>query len=412
MRYIFLTLVVMLVGAPQAQAEAYEIGIQDRLSLRAVIWNEDQRAYENWAILAGEYLVQPDGSISVPLAGSVQARGLTASELSEALASAIAKNGGMNDAPRIAVEVVGYQPFYVLGDVNRPGAYPGVPGLTPLKAVALAGGLRTVGGLQGGAEADSIRIVGNLRGFLTDILRARARRARLEAILAGADGVAFPKDLSHPDGAAALAGVLNEERAIFASDKAAFERELASLEELKALLKSRVAGLESKRAGLAEQLRFSRQIAENLAGLNERGYAPATRLADSQRSLFELESRDTDMQNGIFAARQSIAENEREIIELSARKHTNATLDLQEVQAKLEHLRLSRMVLEDVLRSQGVGVASLPRTEVITRFKVARVSVADQEVVQDIGPTERMVSGDVLTVTTELVSDETEEVMQ
>ena len=36
--------------------------------------------------------------------------------------------------------MLNYRPFYILGEVNKPGSYPYVSGMTVLNAVAIAGG--------------------------------------------------------------------------------------------------------------------------------------------------------------------------------------------------------------------------------------------------------------------------------
>ena len=42
--------------------------------------------------------------------------------------------------PRVTIEVVNYRPFYILGQVNRPGSYSYVEGMTVRMAIAIAGG--------------------------------------------------------------------------------------------------------------------------------------------------------------------------------------------------------------------------------------------------------------------------------
>jgi polysaccharide export outer membrane protein len=42
--------------------------------------------------------------------------------------------------PSVSVEVLNYRPFFIIGEVNRPGSYPYVNGMTVINAVALAGG--------------------------------------------------------------------------------------------------------------------------------------------------------------------------------------------------------------------------------------------------------------------------------
>jgi polysaccharide export outer membrane protein len=45
--------------------------------------------------------------------------------------------------PRVAVSVISYRPFYILGEVNKPGAYPYTSNMTAMTAIALAGGHTT-----------------------------------------------------------------------------------------------------------------------------------------------------------------------------------------------------------------------------------------------------------------------------
>jgi len=80
-----------------------------------------------------------DGSISVPLIGQVSVKGQTASQLESKLESML-KAGFMKD-PKVTVAILDYRPFYVYGEVKKPGGYPYKDGLTVEKAIALAGGL-------------------------------------------------------------------------------------------------------------------------------------------------------------------------------------------------------------------------------------------------------------------------------
>ena len=55
-----------------------------------------------------------------------------------AVATALA-DGYVNN-PRVSIQVVSFRPFYILGEVNKPGEYPVSTGLTLVQAVAPAGG--------------------------------------------------------------------------------------------------------------------------------------------------------------------------------------------------------------------------------------------------------------------------------
>jgi len=86
--------------------------------------------------LTGDYQVNSGGYVALPLAGSVKALGLTPPELERALEKQFTK---LRD-PRVTVEVISSRPFYVMGEVQKPGEYPYRAGLNVLSAIAIAGG--------------------------------------------------------------------------------------------------------------------------------------------------------------------------------------------------------------------------------------------------------------------------------
>lgn len=85
------------------------------------------------------YVVGDAGSIALPLIAPVRASGLTVEELAAALAEAI-RARALVKAPSVSVQVQKYRPFYILGEVQKPGQYPYVPGMSVLAAVSIAGG--------------------------------------------------------------------------------------------------------------------------------------------------------------------------------------------------------------------------------------------------------------------------------
>ena len=107
---------------------AYKLGPGDKL--RVIVFGETG--------LTGEFSVDGTGFISLPLIGGVKAGGLTAPELGSQITRELA-DGYIKD-PRVSVEVLTYRPFYILGEIAKPGEYPFQSGLTVLDAVATAGG--------------------------------------------------------------------------------------------------------------------------------------------------------------------------------------------------------------------------------------------------------------------------------
>lgn len=108
--------------------EDYLLGPGDKV--RVTVFGEEA--------LTGEFQVSSAGAISMPLVGDLQASGLTVAEFQRRVEGAL-RAGYLLD-PRVSAEVLTYRPFFILGEVARPGTYPYTAGLTVLNAVATAGG--------------------------------------------------------------------------------------------------------------------------------------------------------------------------------------------------------------------------------------------------------------------------------
>jgi polysaccharide export outer membrane protein len=106
----------------------YALGAGDKL--RITVFGEED--------LTGEYAVTGNGTIAFPLIGDIAAVGHTLADVQEAIRAKLA-SGYIKD-PRVAVEVLEYRTFYILGEVNKPGEYPYRANLTLDQAVATAGG--------------------------------------------------------------------------------------------------------------------------------------------------------------------------------------------------------------------------------------------------------------------------------
>jgi polysaccharide biosynthesis/export protein VpsN len=89
--------------------------------------------------LSGEFQLDGEGVFAMPLVGEIQGGGLNARQLETEIEKRL-KDGGYLVNPQVGVEVLNYRPFYIIGEVNNPGSYQYVNGMTVINAVALAGG--------------------------------------------------------------------------------------------------------------------------------------------------------------------------------------------------------------------------------------------------------------------------------
>jgi polysaccharide export outer membrane protein len=130
-RAFTLAVAASLVFALPAYADGnpdYRLGSGDKI--RVTVYDE--------ADLSGEFQIDATGFVRLPLIGQIKALGLTGHDVETSIASALS-NGYLND-PHVNVEVTTYRPFYIVGEVLKPGEYPFSNGMTASSAVALAGG--------------------------------------------------------------------------------------------------------------------------------------------------------------------------------------------------------------------------------------------------------------------------------
>lgn len=109
--------------------EDFLLGPEDVLEV--VVWrNQD---------LSREVVIRPDGKVSMPLVGDVQASGLTADQLAERIAERL-KEFKENPVVSVSVKEVNSYNVYVLGEVSKPGKFQLKSYTTVLQAIAMAGG--------------------------------------------------------------------------------------------------------------------------------------------------------------------------------------------------------------------------------------------------------------------------------
>jgi polysaccharide export outer membrane protein len=118
---------VALPPVPVASAP-WPLGPGDKL--RIIVFEQNQ--------LGGEFVVDEDGAVSLPLAGRLKLAGLLTGQAEQLIADRLA--GRIVKNPKVNIDVLRYRPVYVYGEVTRPGAYEFAGNPSVIGAVTLAGG--------------------------------------------------------------------------------------------------------------------------------------------------------------------------------------------------------------------------------------------------------------------------------
>jgi polysaccharide export outer membrane protein len=128
-------------GGPAQKAAttdaSYVIGGQDVLDIS--VWKEPE--------LTRVVPVRPDGKISLPLLNDVQAAGLTPAQLAAQITENLRKFV-TNPQVTVIITAINSQRIYILGEVNRAGAYPLLPNMTILQGLSSAGGFTQFANLK------------------------------------------------------------------------------------------------------------------------------------------------------------------------------------------------------------------------------------------------------------------------
>ncbi|HEY9578766.1 MAG TPA: polysaccharide biosynthesis/export family protein [Rhizorhapis sp.] len=114
---------------PRAEAGQYRLDAGDEVRISAY----------GLDALTNSYLVSDTGFVSLPLIGNIPAKGKTVGELQDQITKILLDQQILR-SPSVNVQVTKYRPFYIMGEVAKPGEYPYRPGMTVLTAVSTAGG--------------------------------------------------------------------------------------------------------------------------------------------------------------------------------------------------------------------------------------------------------------------------------
>lgn len=131
MRVIYLVAMVLwsVTLSAQQSEESYRLGPGDEIEIK--VYGEEE--------LHLNTQLTDSGIVNYPFLGELNLKGLTINEVETLIHSGL--KGDYLIDPNVYVGITSYRPFYIHGEVKKPGAYPYQPGMTVNQAVALAGGL-------------------------------------------------------------------------------------------------------------------------------------------------------------------------------------------------------------------------------------------------------------------------------
>ena len=336
------TAFLILLCAPhfaRALDGGYRLGPEDKISLKVVEWRPSQDRVFEWKALNDVFIVSAGGTLSIPLVGEVAAQGQTPADVAQVISQKLKERMNLAALPDTSINVIQYRPFFVSGDVTKPGPYPFQPGVTVLQAVAVAGGAPRPGDL--GLVRLGREVIDG-QGDLADLKRQldalQVRKARLEAELDGAATFVAPPGLSGRKSDPVVAQIVSNEAMIFDARQRALQTQSKLLSDLKVFFTQEGESVKAQLDTLDTQMRLINKELASVTTLVEKGMVVAPRQLALERSVAQIQGDRLGMQTSFLRVQEEISKTDIALVELNNTRSTEGSIELRDTQVKIDEL--------------------------------------------------------------------------
>jgi polysaccharide export outer membrane protein len=331
--------------APAAQAE-YRLGSGDVVEVSVFKVPE----------LTKRGTIDVDGRVAVPSLGSVDASGSTLQALGESIHAMLVSRGIALD-PQVSVALIEARPFFISGDVGKPGSYPYQSGLSVRHAIALAGGFRLSRMREEtGTPTQAVDLRSQEAIIWTELIRQHARVARIRADLEGRNNLNLPSFEDAPIPPPTAAEIVRLELEQLKAQKDEVGNEHLHLKRVLDQYQERIAALSQQKTFEEEGLRQQFKEVQTVTSLKDQGLVANPRAAQEQRTLLFMRTALAETTAQIALAQREIEVTKRRIQNLDERRHINLNSSLQDALVSIDKSQSQlKAVVEKMLH---LGVAS------------------------------------------------------
>lgn len=348
----------LLAGRTYAASDPYRLKPQTHVKVGVVEWLAATGEYKEWTALNGDYVVSPEGTISVPMIGEIKVDDKTTSELAADIGSTLKQMTGLAQPPVASVQVLKYPMIYVTGTVEKPSELEYRPGVTVKQAIAMAGGRQRRANPTGEySDTQQITYAGELNRMELQLKQLGARRARLSAELNDQPTIEFPPELlAAPDGSP-VQQIVNSENTLFKARGDALRQQLESATELETLLTNEIAVLDEKMSSQDRQVKIAQSELDDISKLVDTKILTTSRKTSLERIVADMQSGKLDMVVASMQAKQKLSETQRDALNLKGQRKTDVGQQLQATNVEIEDTKLKRTTTLQLLQIAGATVS-------------------------------------------------------
>ncbi|MBD2750539.1 polysaccharide biosynthesis/export family protein [Microvirga sp. BT688] len=339
------------IASAAAQTAPYRFKAGDLIE----VWVAQQQT------LNRQVVVRPDGRISLPLAGHIQAEGMTPEDLEAALMQRLQDyfKDRLNLTVMLSPAPEQEPPMiYVAGDIDQPGAYRYRSGMTVLHAVSVAGGFYRAEA-EGDRDRDrAIEVRGEFEAAQRQLSSLLVREARLQAELNDRSSVELPAELAaHQD--TAVKEILQREQALMDRRRQKYRGQIEAGELLRDTAKREVDAVGTQITTTENQIDLTSRRYEGIKSLVSKGIATDSRLLEIEIALEELKRTKSQQQADLTRAQSTVIQNTASLPDLQNQRQIELQSELQQTKRDLDEARARLETSHDRLsRFDGTRAAS------------------------------------------------------
>ena len=372
-----------------ATAGRYEVGPEDVLKIGV---------YER-PDLTGEFRVRLDGTVSVPLLGAVQVKGMDEGEIERLIAEKIERS--TNKVSTVNVEIKDRRPFFVNGAVEKAGPYPFVPGMTVTHAISIAGGLFRLSRTDASLAIEAARENARILEISENLKRAFATQARLSTELANGEVIAVPARLLEIVSSPEAQTLIGSEQLALQANVIALRNLTAGFKHAMDFSREQIGALEHQRENIFEQISLNEEQSKDVNTLLDKGLTNRMRVYEMKTLVARLYGESRAIDSLIAQARQNLVTAEREMNAATDKRRSELFAELAKVDAQIaiyQHaLGESRKIVDDIM---GFSSGSEKARKSLVHYSILRNTPAGTKIVV-VDETSPVQPGDVLQVTIE-----------
>ncbi len=337
----------------------------------------------------GEYTVDPDHMISVPAVGRLAVGKLSVAELEALFVSKLSSIAGREVAA--AIEVMRFQPYYIVGHVGEQGTQEWRPGLNVVQAVAMARGMRrseATGEADSGRQLAREQAATQLQFSLVQLARLKAEKEgsqtltasdRLESLLHASSQ---PRQMQLRAFIAQQNNMLVEQNSLLEGQLSALNRErdgaMAEFEETQ---------LQSDQ--MSKQLGISRTLLKDIGTLKDKQLVANSRYLQQRSELISVEIRYAEIRTMMERARSRLSAVDSQIRRVRQERQAAINDRIETLEREIAQLELG-LVEPTGSRSAASGMSMMVQ---IARKQGTDVRTISAGVFTEVRP------GDVIIVT-------------